>query len=311
MLEMEAIKRQDHKGVEEFAEYSCFELEGVMNPESYEVNLKGEFMYQFTEDIRIGIEEIDEEHERFFSLINEAQAMLDQSGIDVKIVATEVIKRLKDYAITHFAHEEAYMKKIRDSELSSQKIEHADFAEKMNAINVEVLDDDATRKMMSELLEYLSRWLFKHIIGSDSLIGKFESQYAFTSKFHVGVEQIDAEHARLFEIIADANQVIYAEFLHDKYDEIVRILAELREYTRVHFRDEEAIMERINYPELPAQKKAHASFEEKLAEINLEEIDDNQQEYLEELVDYLITWLSVHILHMDKKIGEFMAIECL
>ena len=266
---------------------------------------KEKIMYQFTEDICIGIKEIDEEHEGFFSLINEAQAMLDESGIEVKVVATEVVKRLKDYAITHFAHEEAYMKKIGDSELASQKIEHADFTEKMNAISIEASDDDAIRKTMTELLEYLSHWLFKHIIGSDSLIGKFESQYAFTSKYHVGVKKIDEEHARLFEIIADANRVIHADYLYDKYDEIVRILTELRDYTQVHFRDEEAIMKKINYPEFPAQKKAHALFEEKLAEINLEEVDDNQQDYLEELVDYLLRWLSVHILHMDKKIGDF------
>lgn len=265
------------------------------------------YMYQFTDDIRIGIKEIDDEHKGFFSLIEEAQNMLDTSGIDVRMVATEVIHRLRDYAARHFAHEEAYMKKIGDSELPSQKIEHADFTEKMNDISVEGLDDDAIRKKMAELLEYLSRWLFQHIIGSDSLIGKFESQYAFTSKYHVGIEEIDKEHARLFEIIGDANRVIHTEYLHDKYDEIVRILEELRDYTQVHFRDEEELMANVKYAELPAQKKAHASFEEKLAEINLEEVDDNQQEYLEELLGYLVTWLSVHILHMDKKIGEFVA----
>lgn len=266
-------------------------------------------MYKFTDDIRIGIEEIDKEHEGFFSLISEAQNELNKSDIDVKAVATEVIAKLKDYAATHFAHEEAYMKRIGDAELSSQKIEHADFTEKMNAISVDGLDDKAVTAMMAELLEYLSRWLFKHIIGSDSLIGKCESLYAFTSKYYVGVETIDKEHMRLFEIIADANRVIHEEFIPDKYDEIMRILAELKDYTQVHFRDEEAIMERVNYPELVAQKNAHALFEEKLAEINLDEIDDNQQEYLEELLDYLLSWLSVHIIHMDKKIGEFMKSE--
>ena len=283
-----------------------------MNLEAYQGRKSCEseankFMYQFTDDIRIGIKEIDDEHKGFFSLIEEAQNMLDTSGIDVRKVATEVIQRLRTYAATHFAHEEAYMKKIGDSELPSQKLEHGDFTEKMHEISVEGLDEDAIRNKMTDLLEYLSRWLFQHIIGSDSLIGKFESQYAFTSKFHVGVELIDKEHARLFEIIGEANRVIHAEYLHDKYDEIVKILEELRDYTQVHFRDEEELMTKVHYPDLQAQKRAHASFEEKLAEISLEEVDDNQQEYLEELLEYLITWLSVHILHMDKKIGEYFA----
>ena len=38
-------------------------------------------MYQFTDDIRIGIKEIDDEHKGFFSLIEEAQNMLDTSGL--------------------------------------------------------------------------------------------------------------------------------------------------------------------------------------------------------------------------------------
>ena len=63
-------------------------------------------------------------------------------------------------------------------------------------------------------------------------------------------------------------------------------------------------MEQINYPGLPTQKKAHASFEEKLLEINLDDVDDNQQAYLEELVDFLLSWITVHILYMDKPIGQ-------
>ena len=264
-------------------------------------------MYQFTEDCLIGIQEIDEEHKTFFALINDAHSLLAAPDVNIKLVAGATLKRLREYANTHFAHEEAYMKKIGDPELASQKQEHADFTEKMNAVSVEGLDDGAIKQTMEDLLQYLSRWLFRHIIGSDSLIGKFESQFAFTSKYRVGIEKIDQEHAKLFQIIADANEVIHAEFVHDKYDEIVRILTELQDYTKEHFRGEEAYMEKVAYPELAAQKKAHESFEEKLAEINLEQVDDNQQEYLEELVDFLLKWLSVHILHMDRKIGEFVS----
>ena len=64
-------------------------------------------MYQFTDDIKLGIKEIDEEHEGLFALIAEAQDMLSESDTDVRVVATEVVKRLRDYAATHFALEEA------------------------------------------------------------------------------------------------------------------------------------------------------------------------------------------------------------
>lgn len=253
----------------------------------------------------MGVEKIDEEHQKFFAMLNEAQSRLTTPGIDVSITAKVIIKEMREYANTHFTHEEAYMKEIKDPELASQKLEHADFTARMNEISIEGMDDETIRRNMNELLQYLSRWLFKHIIGSDTLIGRFESPFAFTSKYHTGIEVVDQEHQRLFEIIADANRVIHAELLHDKYDEIVRILSELRDYTQEHFHDEEACMEEMGYPGLLEQKKAHEAFIERLAEIDLDSMDDNQQEYLEGLIDFLLNWLSVHILHMDKKIGEY------
>ena len=53
-----------------------------------------------------------------------------------------------------------------------------------------------------------------------------------------------------------------------------------------------------------AQKMAHRAFVTKLEEIDLEQIDQNQQEYLEELMEFLFGWLSNHILKSDKLIAE-------
>ena len=73
-------------------------------------------MYTFTEDCRLGIEEIDKEHEELFRLINEAQELLDQKMASEKIVAN-IVDHLGRYAREHFAHEEAYMESIKDPEL--------------------------------------------------------------------------------------------------------------------------------------------------------------------------------------------------
>ena len=78
----------------------------------------------------------------------------------------------------------------------------------------------------------------------------------------------------------------------------------VREYTVKHFSDEEAYMESIDYEELDVQKKAHEMFVDKLNNINLDDLDDHQQQYLIELVDFLLMWLVNHILKMDKKIPK-------
>ena len=95
----------------------------------------------------------------------------------------------------------------------------------------------------------------------------------------------------------------------DKYDEIMRLLVKLKDYTQFHFADEEMLMEKMHYPELAAQKRAHTAFVERLVEIDLSELDDmdnNQQTYLLELIQFLLGWLSNHIIGMDKKIAVYM-----
>lgn len=272
-------------------------------------------MYEFTEDCMIHVEEIDNEHRRLFQMINEAVALVDSTD-DVQVIASNLIKNLKDYAATHFAHEEAYMERINDPELELQKKAHAAFTAKINVFEPDTSTPEALRASLKGLLEYLVRWLYRHILSSDMMIGKIpptseqtEDQFAFTDKYRTGIELVDDEHKRLFEIIKDTNDVIHTELLHDKYDEIMRLLAELREYTEVHFSDEEAMMERIHYPDIDAQKRAHSAFVGRLVEIDLSELDamdDNQEEYLQDLIQFLLSWLSNHILGMDKKIGAYI-----
>lgn len=275
-------------------------------------------MYQFTDDCLIGIPEIDSEHRKLFEIINTAFATLSQKQDNTCDIIKALATDLTEYATTHFAHEEAYMAKINDPELERQKREHAAFAAKWASYDLDSLAEEAAYDTLNEILTYLTHWLYRHILSSDMIIGKIpartpaepvkEDPFAFTAKYHTGIELVDNEHKRLFEIIREANDLIQAEYLHDKFDEIMKIIDELRDYTEFHFRDEEAYMEQIGYPELPAQKRAHAVFEERLAEIDIfkmSEIDDNQQSYLLELIDFLLSWLSNHILKMDKKIGEY------
>lgn len=270
-------------------------------------------MYQFTEDCLIGIEQIDEEHRMLFSLINEA-AELPTESCTPNTVA-QILSRLSDYAATHFAHEEAYMSEHNDPELSLQQKEHAAFTAHVQSLANQPLTEQNAAAMLGEILPYLIRWLYRHILSSDMMIGKLTpaDPFAFTTKYYTGIERIDEEHRHLFDIIRETNALIHNDLLHDKYDEIVHLLDELREYTKYHFSDEEDYMEKIDYPELDAQMRAHTAFVDKLMNISLEtmdEIDDHQQEYLLELIQFLAGWLVNHILKMDTKIGVYERENC-
>ncbi|MGN0167286.1 MAG: bacteriohemerythrin [Acetatifactor sp.] len=264
-------------------------------------------MYQFTEDCMTGIPEIDEEHRQLFDIINEAFALVGEESAAVP-EAKSLLRALRKYAEIHFAHEEEYMEKLDDPELPRQRREHQAFTEKVENIPLEELDEENGTKVLKEMLDYLSRWLYHHILGSDIMIGQIrpvtekEDPFAFTDKYRTGIKLVDEEHETLFRIVREANDLIQEELLHDKYDEIMGILDKLKEYTIHHFQDEEDYMERIGYAGLEAQQRAHRAFVDKLNDINLDDVDDNQQEYLIELVNFLLSWLVNHIQKVDKLI---------
>lgn len=267
-------------------------------------------MFEFTSDYQIGISEIDKEHESLFQILNEAIVSLQDNNTAVQETAQNFIRKLTEYASMHFAHEEKYMEETNDPELLRQKREHAAFVQKIHSYSV---TEHTTAEDVRKLTDYIVRWLFSHILSSDMMIGKRTAStksdpFAFTSEYVTQIAFMDNEHKRLFEIIREVNDLISAEFLHDKYDEIIHILDELKDYTEKHFQHEEEYMESIGYPGLKAQQRAHAAFIDKLVTINLQElddIDDNQQEYLVELINYLLDWLSTHILQTDCLIPEW------
>lgn len=129
-------------------------------------------------------------------------------------------------------------------------------------------------------------------------------KYEFTKDYHTGIDFIDEEHAKLFEIANRAYDLLTNQFVTDKYDAIVAVLEELRDYTKYHFNHEEEYMKSINYPKRFSQLYQHTQFINKLESYNLKEIDVNQQEGLLEILDFLALWLQSHIKGMDKKIGE-------
>lgn len=82
----------------------------------------------------------------------------------------------------------------------------------------------------------------------------------------------------------------------------MKLIYELRDYTEYHFKDEEEYMKSVHYEGLEIQQMQHEAFVERLREVNLEAVDEGQQEYPEELLEYLTGWLINHILRMDKTI---------
>ena len=114
----------------------------------------------------------------------------------------------------------------------------------------------------------------------------------WSQKLEFGLPVIDDQHKQLFDLAAT---------FAGNGDEIrvMRTLATLSEYVKVHFRAEEEMLARLDYPELEAHQKLHAQFKEMLLKL----LDNARQMTLDEIADevqYLIYgWFANHIMQAD------------
>ena len=130
-----------------------------------------------------------------------------------------------------------------------------------------------------------------------------KKKYEFTDDYLTGIASIDEEHARLFDLTNQVYDLLMDDLVADKYDRIVELIDELREYTKTHFANEEAFMETIEFQHIWSERHAHRSFVKKLEEVDLGTIDESQNDYILEVLDFLAKWLTLHIKGADRRIG--------
>lgn len=269
--------------------------------------------FEFTDDCLIGHEELDQDHEKMFELLNKGIYVLqDEFIMDKYDYIKEIFEELLDYSNTHFAREEGYMMKIRDAELIMQRVQHNHFRNELWKLVGKSIDEiEEQIDVLHETLNFLTEWLYQHIIGSDALIGKLEpldewmvkeNPCEFSEEYKTGIALIDGEHKTLFEITGRVYDILKAGATEEDADNIIGILKELRQYTAEHFSDEEEYMASIKYEGLEAQIRAHRSFIAELDGINEDEIHKNPQDYVKSLIEFLLGWLINHILKVDMRI---------
>ena len=119
----------------------------------------------------------------------------------------------------------------------------------------------------------------------------------FDDKYKLEIPIIDYEHEKLFTII---NDIIAASKDNDPNNLLYEInIAELIKYADFHFRSEEDLMIEAKYEGYADHKKAHDAFREKIQQFQ-REFNEKKLD-VEKLIDYLVSWLTTHIMVVDKK----------
>jgi len=130
------------------------------------------------------------------------------------------------------------------------------------------------------------------------------AMYEMKAEYYTGINFIDEEHKKLFEIANTVYELLINEFIPDKYDYIMEVVNELKDYARYHFQHEEEYMSKIKYRKFLSHKVAHDGFIKKISEYNEDIVDEDQKQSLLELLEFLTNWLVDHILMEDKVIAD-------
>ncbi|NLH15732.1 MAG: hemerythrin family protein [Phycisphaerae bacterium] len=126
-------------------------------------------LIEWTSNLSVGVDEMDQQHRKLVSLINQFHDALKVGHGDQ--IAAGILVQLVQYTQTHFAAEEHLMARFGYPELHNHKKLHAVLVEQVGRMAEKI----KSGKMVSpvSIATFLKDWLSQHILGTDKLYGQF------------------------------------------------------------------------------------------------------------------------------------------
>ncbi len=117
--------------------------------------------------------------------------------------------------------------------------------------------------------------------------------------YRLGVDEVDKQHRHMFDLLSRLQDSIGKP---DSDRLVGETLKDLVEHARVHFRDEERLMEEVGYHDIARHRALHKTYLERIAAI-LRRLKAGQQVTVTDLISFLERWLVEHLLGEDIKIA--------
>lgn len=117
----------------------------------------------------------------------------------------------------------------------------------------------------------------------------------------VGVEALDSDHQELIDVLNRLDEEVERAAEHDA---ISRILDKLISRTETHFRAEEEIMLREEYPDAEHHARVHQALMEEVQAFRQE--FESGMELGPEITTFIKRWLISHIIESDKHLGGYL-----
>lgn len=113
----------------------------------------------------------------------------------------------------------------------------------------------------------------------------------------VGLESIDNQHKELFRLINAFYNSIAA---NSGKAAILQAIIDMEKYTVVHFSEEEAMMQKANYPYFAEHRKQHQGFIETVADFRAR-FEEGRMLLSLEVGGFVKKWIVDHIMQTDQQ----------
>lgn len=129
---------------------------------------------EWTEDLNLGIPEMDDQHKQLIALINDFYNAVERGEREEGIRA--LFEGVDRYATFHLSEEEAFMERIGYPDLPSHREAHRMYRKEYTSAMERYEAGD--RKAVRDLVAFLFSWLYTHILKTDKRYATFFHQQA-------------------------------------------------------------------------------------------------------------------------------------
>lgn len=118
---------------------------------------------EWSESYSVTIKEIDDQHKKFFDIINRLYDSFMDKRQDDEV--RNILSEMKLYASMHFGFEESYFKDVSYPEKREHLAQHEFFLMHVDLFYTESLVN--IKALTPKVMFFLRDWLKDHILGSD------------------------------------------------------------------------------------------------------------------------------------------------
>ncbi|MFW5836919.1 MAG: bacteriohemerythrin [Desulfovibrionaceae bacterium] len=172
------------------------------------------------DEYRIGVEEIDRQHRKFFAILAELGASLEAAsaysllGDKAMRKVMALLLRFRQYALLHFYTEERLMLQWRYEGFLKHKAEHNRFLRAVLDMEEQALAGEIS--VLHKLKKFAGKWYLDHILRMDASLAPYAQQdmdnlFELASQLHVEgeLDEAVAIYSRIIKTDSRQTRALY------------------------------------------------------------------------------------------------------